>query len=169
MAMELSTGSPVSTTGFPVSTTGAPVSTTGFPDTTTFAPNPMSGSSGGAPLYTTTPDSTTTLATTTPDSTFAPGLSPTPYTAGSSLNPYDLIPQKMSEDIYVDLKPDPNLDQQFLQNRWSLGIDVSKPKRGFINDLRGAPANPTPLSVISPFQQPTQFPDLYRKSLCEIS
>jgi hypothetical protein len=159
------------TTMAPMGTTMAPMTT---PMGTTMAPTTL----GPAP--------TTFAPTGAPDATtFAPTFEPTgapinvndysvsPFEQDmlkdDNLNPYELIPKKQSEDIYADLKPDPSLNQNFLQNRWSLGIDVSKPKRGFVNDLRGAPPNPIPLTIVSPFQQPTQFPDLYRKTLGEIS
>jgi len=165
------------TTFEPTTTTFAPT-TTFEPTTTTFAPTTTF-----EPTTTTFEPTTTTFAPTT---TFVPTFEPTgaplttqaeiapqpyemDYLKDQRLNAYDLLPKKDSEDIYADLKPDSKLNQNFLQNRWSLGIDVSKPKRGFINDLRGAPANPTPLTMVSPFQQPTQFPDLYRKTLGEVS
>ena len=85
----------------------------------------------------------------------------------SQLDPADLIPKNQDAELYGNFAPDPKLNQNFLQNRWSLGIDVSKPKRGFVNDLRGQPSA-IPLAVISPFNQPTQSMDLYRKSLADI-
>jgi hypothetical protein len=85
----------------------------------------------------------------------------------SQIDPADLIPKVQDAELYGGIQPDPKFNQNFLQNRWSHGIDVSKPKRGFVNDLRGSPPMPQ-LSVISPFMQPTQMPDLYRKSLAEI-
>ncbi len=85
----------------------------------------------------------------------------------SQIDPADLIPKVQDAELYGGIQPDPKLNQNFLQNRWSYGIDVSKPKRGFINDLRGAPSAPS-IAVISPFNQPTQMMDLYRKSLAEI-
>lgn len=83
------------------------------------------------------------------------------------VDPSDLIPKVQDAELYGGLAPDPNLAQNFLQNRWSMGIDVSKPKRGFMNDLRGMKYVP-PVATVSPWQQPTQFPDLYRKSLGDI-
>ncbi|KAJ3024780.1 UNVERIFIED_CONTAM: hypothetical protein HDU68_007792 [Siphonaria sp. JEL0065] len=62
---------------------------------------------------------------------------------GSSINPADLLPSKANDyEIYSNMKPDANLDQNFLQSQWSLGMDVSKPKRGYVNDLRGGRPNP---------------------------
>jgi len=83
------------------------------------------------------------------------------------LDPSDLIPKVQDAELYGGIVPDASMNNQFLTNRWSMGIDVSKNSRNFINDLRGAYANP--LATVSPWQNPTQFPDLYRKSLGEIS
>lgn len=87
---------------------------------------------------------------------------------GDQISPQELIPPPMNNDLYGDLQPDANLAQNFLQNRWSLGIDVSKPKRGYVNDLRGV-QYVVPYKVVSPFNQPSEFPDFYRKSLADIS
>ena len=86
------------------------------------------------------------------------------------LDPSELIPRVSTEDaeLYGGFAPDPNLDQSFLQNRWSMGIDASVGTHNFINDLRGLPYPPK-LAQVSPWQNPTQFPDLYRKSLCDVS
>ena len=85
------------------------------------------------------------------------------------VEPSDLIP-KVSQDaeLYGGFVPDPKNSQNFLTNRWSLGIDVSKPKKGFVNDLRGIPFPPK-LSSLGPFGEVTQFPDLYRKGLGDIT
>lgn len=89
------------------------------------------------------------------------------FSKRTTLDPSDLIPKTQDAELYSGLQLDPAMNQNFLQNRWSLGIDASAPKRNFSNDLRGAHA--VPLAVISPFGQPTQMPDLYRKTLGEIS
>ena len=83
------------------------------------------------------------------------------------LNPTELIPKTPDTELYAGIVTDPKLNQNFLQNRWSLGIDVSKPKRGYINDLRGQAMNPITVTPI--FGQPTIFPDLYNRTLAEIS
>ncbi len=83
------------------------------------------------------------------------------------LDPSDLIPKNADVELYGGFKPDPNLDQNFLQNRWSLGIDTSVTKHNFINDLRGA--YPNPITNTGIFNLPTQLPDLHRKSLGDIS
>lgn len=85
----------------------------------------------------------------------------------AAMDPADLIPKTQDAELYGGLKPDPKLNQNFLQNRWSLGISVDTPKRNPINDLRGAA--PNPISIVSPFLNITQFPDLYRKSLADIT
>jgi hypothetical protein len=133
-------------------------------------------SSGGAPLPLSSTEETLMAA--------APPTLPGESTASSSnveavdpdflfgkrdaLEPADLIPKVQDAELYAGLQPDPKLNQNFLQNRWSMGIDVSKPKRGFVNDLRGVPTPPV-LAIVSPWNQSTQVPDLYRKSLGDIS
>jgi hypothetical protein len=82
-------------------------------------------------------------------------------------DPADLIPKNPDATLYGGFQPDPKLNQNFLQNRFSLGIDASVGSKIYINDLRGSPA--VPLSVVSPWQQPTVFPDLMRKGLGEVS
>jgi hypothetical protein len=86
----------------------------------------------------------------------------------TSLDPSELIPKNQDGELYAGIKPDPKLNQNFLQNRFSLGIDVSKPKRGFVNDLRGSPAPPA-LSVVSPWGNPTIPVDTMRRSLADVS
>ena len=86
----------------------------------------------------------------------------------TALDPSDLIPKNQDGELYAGIKPDPKLNQNFLSNRWSMGIDVSKPKRGFINDLRGSPAPPA-LSIVSPWANPTIPIDTMRRSLAEVS
>jgi len=86
----------------------------------------------------------------------------------STLDPAELIPKTQDAELYGGLKPDPKLNQNFLQNRWSAGIQTSSNSKGrVINDLRGVLT--VPFSVVSPFNQTTQFPDLYRKSLADIT
>jgi hypothetical protein len=82
------------------------------------------------------------------------------------IEPSDLIPKVQDAELYGGFKPDPNLNQNFLQNRWSMGIDTSTNSRNFVNDLRGVPYPPQMASF--PWQNPTQFPDLYRKSFDEV-
>ena len=86
----------------------------------------------------------------------------------TALEPSELIPKTPDAELYAGMQPDSKFNQNFLQNRWSSGIDVSVPKRTFINDLRGVPAPPA-LSIVSPWSNPTHSIDLYRKSLAEIS
>ena len=84
-----------------------------------------------------------------------------------TLDPAELIPKTQDAELYAGLVPDPKLNQNFLQNRWSLGIDTKIANRNTVQDLRGAKA--VPLTVISPFNQVTQMPDLMRKTLDEVS
>jgi len=84
------------------------------------------------------------------------------------VEPADLIPKTTDAELYAGLVPDPNLNQNFLQNPWSMGIDTSIGKFNAIQDLRGLPYPPT-LSIVSPWQNPTKFPDLYRKSWNDVT
>ncbi|RKO93699.1 hypothetical protein BDK51DRAFT_45019 [Blyttiomyces helicus] len=106
---------------------------------------------------------------TTEENVFYPDPSPfdNVVTNRSQLNPADLIPKVQGAELYSGLEPDPTMNQSFLQNRFSLGIDCSRPTRNFNNDLRGTPYPPT-IANVSPFNQPTQYPDLYRKSLGDV-
>lgn len=85
----------------------------------------------------------------------------------SYVDPADLIPKVQDAELYGGIAPDPAMAQNFLNNRWSMGIDVSKPKRGFINDLRGVKYPPA-MTFPSIWNQATQMPDLYRKSLGDV-
>jgi hypothetical protein len=85
-----------------------------------------------------------------------------------NLDPTDLIPKVQDAELYAGIKPDPKLNQNFLQNRWSLGIMTDKNSYNMVNDLRGAPP-PPPMSITGVFNQPVKFPDLYRRSLADIS
>jgi len=85
------------------------------------------------------------------------------------LSPQELLPPPPSPDIYGDLQPDENLAQNFLQNRWSLGLDVSNSKKHYINDLRGCPDNVAPYITVSPFMQPTSFPTLHRRNIKDVA
>lgn len=149
--------------------TPAPVSA---PTPVTVAPIPVVS---GGPAAVTTPAATTVAqpsgTSTLADTSDLFSVEPTNLDAlfghKTLLNPSELIPKTKDAELYADLKPDPKMDQNFLQNRWSLGIDVSKPKRGYSNDLRGNVYPPITMSWI--FNAPTTFPDLHRKSLAEVS
>ena len=79
----------------------------------------------------------------------------------------DLIPTLDKDtDLFSQFKPDPKYDQYFLQNRFSPGIDASTTSRHYVNDMRGG--LPVPFASAEAFNNPTQFPDIYRKSLCEV-
>lgn len=84
-----------------------------------------------------------------------------------TLSPSDLLPKNDDADLFADVKADPEFDKSFLQNRWLYGIDVSTSKRHYSNDLRGAPP-PVPIVNVSPFNQPTQFPDQYSRSIKDV-
>jgi hypothetical protein len=88
------------------------------------------------------------------------------FSSRGALDPADLIPKSVPSDIYGDMKPNPALDQNFIQNSFQLGIQTQAPKRNYVHDLRGAP--PNPITVISPFLNATIMPDFQRKTL-EIS
>lgn len=88
------------------------------------------------------------------------------FSSRGALDPADLIPKSVPSDIYGDVKPNPALDQNFIQNSFQLGIQTQAPKRNYVHDLRGAP--PNPITVISPFLNATIMPDFQRKTL-EIS
>lgn len=84
-----------------------------------------------------------------------------------AMNPADLIVKNQDAELYGGIQPDPKMNQNFLMNRFSMGIDVSKPKKGtIVNDLRGAPPPPAIMSAI--WNAPTVMPDLYRKSLADV-
>jgi hypothetical protein len=85
------------------------------------------------------------------------------FTNQDELDPSELIPKYVPSDIYGDIKPDPSLNQNFLQNPYQLGIQTQAPKRNYVHDLRGAP--PNPISVVTPFLQGTIMPDIQRRVL----
>ena len=108
----------------------------------------------------------------------APSVTPTGFSAlpmdydalfdrRGELSAADLLPKNAEAELFADVKADPEFDKSFLQNRWLSGIDVSTSKRGFTNDLRGAPP-PVTIVTVSPFNQPTQFRDQYARSIKDI-
>ena len=115
--------------------------------------------------------------------TLTPSLVPTNVTAtGFSAAPLDLdelfdqsgtlsaaelLPKNEEANIFADVKADPAFDKSFLSNRWLAGIDVSTAKRYYSNDLRGAPP-PVTVVTVSPFNQPTRFPDQYSRSIKDV-
>ncbi len=84
----------------------------------------------------------------------------------NTMDPADLLPKAKEADLFANFVPNPKLDKNFLMNRWSYGIDVSKPKRGAVGDLRGAPPPPTVMSAV--WNAPTQIMDLDRRTLADI-
>ena len=102
-------------------------------------------------------------------------FSPTPVDMDSlfarhSNDPSDLIPPvDANAEIFSGMAPNPAMNQNFLNNRWSLGIDTSVSKRNPINDLRGMPPNPIAAGFTALFNAPVTMVDVHRKSLCDIS
>jgi len=91
------------------------------------------------------------------------------FTQRNQLDPADLIPKVEVEDLYGNLKPDPKLDQNFLQNAFSAGISVEETTKNAILDIRGLPpSGPNPRMIVSPWQQPSTFPSSLRKSLADV-
>lgn len=84
------------------------------------------------------------------------------------VDPADLIPKTQDSELYGGLAPDPRLAQNFLQNRWSMGIETATSKRNPVLDLRGVPY-PPPVATVSPWNQSSRFPDLYRKSIADVT
>ena len=60
--------------------------------------------------------------------------------------------------MYGGFQPDPKLNQNFLQNQWSMGIDASVASKNYVNDLRGLPYAPAMNTAISPWNLPTHTP-----------
>ena len=79
----------------------------------------------------------------------------------------NLVPKLDKDvDLFSQFKPDAKYDQAFLQNRFSAGIDASTTSRHYVNDMRGG--LPVPFATAESFNNPTQFPDLYRKGLGDV-
>ncbi len=85
----------------------------------------------------------------------------------TNLDPQDLIPKTEPGNLFSEFAPDPN--QNFLNNRWSLGLETSVSKRSPILDLRGQPAVPISAGFNVLWNAPTIMPDVNRRSLCDIS
>jgi hypothetical protein len=95
--------------------------------------------------------------------TIAPADYDNLFSNQDELDPSELIPKYVPSDIYGDIKPDPSLNQSFLQNPYQLGIQTQAPKRNYVHDLRGAP--PNPITLVTPFLQGTIMPDIQRRVL----
>lgn len=81
--------------------------------------------------------------------------------------PVDLVPKLNKDaDLFAQFKTDPKYDQNFLQNRFSAGLDASTTTKRYVNDLRGG--LPVPFATTESFNNPTQFPDLWRKGLGDV-
>lgn len=87
----------------------------------------------------------------------------------TSLDPSELIPKVQDSELYAGLQPDPRLNQNFLNNRWSLGIETSISKRNPVHDIRGVPPNPIAAGFTAIWNAPTILPDVHRKSICDVS
>ena len=83
------------------------------------------------------------------------------------INPADLIPKAPLPELYAGIKTDPSLDTNFTYGQYSVGITTKVGASDFSNDLRGSIA--IPLKIVSPWTQSTKQPDIYRKSLADIS
>jgi hypothetical protein len=79
--------------------------------------------------------------------------------------PKDLIP-KPDPTLYGDLTPDPGLDQSFLNSAWQAGLSTASTKRRYVQDIRGQ--TPNPISIVSPWSNPTSWPEPALKSLCDL-
>ncbi len=86
----------------------------------------------------------------------------------AALDPSELIPKTQSSELYAGLKPDPALSGDFLQNRFSMGIDTSISRGSYVNDLRGSAPAP-PVSILSPWNNSVKQLDVLRKTLGEVS
>lgn len=86
----------------------------------------------------------------------------------AALDPSELIPKTQSSELYAGLKPDPALSGDFLQNRFSMGIDTSISRGSYVNDLRGSAPAP-PVSILSPWNNSVKQLDVMRKTLAEVS
>lgn len=80
----------------------------------------------------------------------------------ASIQPSDLIP-KFENELYPGMSA--NLDQNFMTNELQAGLPTSN-RRKFIDDIR--PIYPNPITVTTPFGNPTTFPDVSRRSLCDL-
>lgn len=78
------------------------------------------------------------------------------------IQPADLIP-KIDPDLFPGVTPDFN--QSFMNNELQAGLPTSS-RRKYIHDLR--PIYPNPITATTPFGNPTTFPDVNRRSLCDL-
>lgn len=87
----------------------------------------------------------------------------------TALDPAELIPKTPSAELYAGIAADPRLSGgEFLQNRWSLGIDASITRHNVVNDLRGSPPAPA-LAIVSPWGNPSKTMDVMRRTIAEVS
>ena len=149
------------------------VPTLPVPSTTGEAAAPNASPAGTTPAATPQPLSALAepvLARALVEDDSALGVAPMDYDKlfdnQDSLDPSELIPKTVPSDIFGDIKPNPALDQNFMQNPFHLGIQTQAPKRNYVHDIRGA--YPNPITTPTPFLQGTIMPDFHRKVL-EIS
>lgn len=81
------------------------------------------------------------------------------------VQPHDLIP-KLDPALYGGSELTPDMDQNFMQrDQWQVGLPTSNNKK-YIADIRQI--YPNPITVVGPFGNPTSFPDIQRRSLCDL-
>lgn len=81
------------------------------------------------------------------------------------IQPTDLIP-KVDPELYPGgAFPGGDLNQNFITNEIQAGLPTSN-RRKYINDLREI--HTVPITSVSPWGNPTSFPDVSRKSLCDL-
>lgn len=93
------------------------------------------------------------------------------WTSRPNVDPRELYPTPDGGNVplFSDYNENPSLNKNFLQNRFSTGITTTKDTRKSNLDLRGAPSNTVPLSIVSPWNVPSVLPDFYRKTVGDVS
>lgn len=80
----------------------------------------------------------------------------------NSIQPADLIP-KVDPALFPGVTAD--LNQSFMVNELQSGLPTSS-RRKYIHDTR--PIYPPPITATTPFLNPTTFPDMNRRSICDL-
>lgn len=78
------------------------------------------------------------------------------------IQPADLIP-KVDPELYPGITAD--LNQSFMTNELQASLPMSN-RRKYIEDIRQI--FPNPITVTTPWCNPTTFPDITRRSLCDL-
>lgn len=126
----------------------------------------------GAPAQTvSSTTSTTAVATGTANGSLLgsaqEGLSVQPVDYDTLFNPKDIQPvdliPKLDPALYPGVTAD--MDQNFLPNEIQAGLPTSN-RRKYIDDIR--PIMPNPITLTSPWGNPTTFPDITRRSICDL-